>query len=421
MMLMGYYINQGDKTTCGGQVLDGDPTISWDGLSHALEGHRVSCGKDGKVYKICGGDPTFTNMGISVAGTLDSFSGCPCRAQIIPTILTATYSREVSAPLQAGRAATQPVSQPDTRPESNPQVAGLSPESKSATSATSSGSSSIPTTRASLTPELIAVAGSQHDSGSGNKMMFIAQAVRELAEFKRSKPDLSRTLVVFTPAYNDAMLSAARASAENYGAGFVEVTTAEELIDYLNQGKNRERSPIEHLCLFSHGIPHQVAFGYELAGGYRLALNVLNYREMSPSAFSSTARLDSYACRTGMGNRSEYPVEDGIQFFPQTNESLAQLLADHLRIKVRAFVRRSDYKNTWGSFRDRQRSKSCKVNGSAVPHEAWCKRWKELESEREKYNASLKFTYQSAGATKPVISGDTPVGAPGGQLEFLPK
>jgi hypothetical protein len=56
-----------------------------------------------------------------------------------------------------------------------------------------------------------------------------------------------------------------------------------------------------------------------------------------------------------------------------------------------------------------------------VPHEAWCKRWKELESEREKYNASLKFTYQSAGAAKPVISGDTPVGAPGGQLEFLPK
>jgi uncharacterized Zn-binding protein involved in type VI secretion len=110
MMLMGYYINQGDKTTCGGQVLDGDPTISWDGLSHALEGHRVSCGKDGKVYKICGGDPTFTNMGIKVAGTLDSFSGCPCRAQIIPTILTATYSREVSSPLQASRAAAQPVS-----------------------------------------------------------------------------------------------------------------------------------------------------------------------------------------------------------------------------------------------------------------------------------------------------------------------
>jgi uncharacterized Zn-binding protein involved in type VI secretion len=421
MMLMGYYINQGDKTTCGGQVLDGDPTISWDGLSHALEGHRVSCGKDGKVYKICGGDPTFTNMGISVAGTLDSFSGCPCRAQIIPTILTATYSREVSSPLQAGRAAAQPVSQPDTRPESNPQLAGLSPESKTATSATSSDSSSIPTTRASLTPELIAVAGSQHDSGSGNKMMFIAQAVRELAEFQYDNPGLARTLVVFTPAYNDAMLSAARASADHYDAGFITVSNAQELIDYLNQGKNREQSPIEHLSLFSHGIPHQIAFGYELAGGYRLALNVLNYREVSPSAFSSTARLDSYACRTGMGNRSEFPVEDGIQFFPQTNESLAQLLADHLRIKVRAFVRRSDYKNTWGSFEERQRGKLCEINGNAAPREKWCKRWKELEVERKDYDDNEKFTYQSLGALNPVISGDTPYGVPGGHFEFLPK
>lgn len=35
-----------------------------------------------------------------------------------------------------------------------------------------------------------------------------------------------------------------------------------------------------------------------------------------------------------MGNRSDFPVEDGIQFFPQTNESLAQLLANHLQIKV---------------------------------------------------------------------------------------
>lgn len=44
--------------------------------------------------------------------------------------------------------------------------------------------------REPLPPELIAVAGSQHDNSSGNKMMFIGQAVRELAEFKRSKPTL---------------------------------------------------------------------------------------------------------------------------------------------------------------------------------------------------------------------------------------
>src|SRR5690606_27439013 len=148
-------------------------------------------------------------------------------------------------------------------------------------------------------------------------------------------PALTRTLVVFTPSYNPAMFSAARNSAKAYGAGFVEVTKAQELIDYLNRGKDRQQSPIEHLSLFSHGVPHRIAFGYQLAGDFQMSLDVLSYDKISPLAFSSSARIDSYACRTGMGNRSEFPIEDGIQFFPQTNESLAQLLANHLQIKVR--------------------------------------------------------------------------------------
>lgn len=208
------------------------------------------------------------------------------------------------------------------------------------------GSAPSTTVQKPLTPELIAVAGSQHDRASGNKMMFIGQAVRELAEFKRSKPALTRTLLVFTPSYTPAMLSAARKSVNAYGAGFVEVSNVQELIDYLNKGKDRKLSPVEHLSLFSHGVPQRIAFGYQLANDFQMSLDVLSYAKISPLAFSSTAQIDSYACRTGMGNRPEFPIEDGLQFFPQTNESLAQLLADHLRIKVRAYIRRSDYKNT---------------------------------------------------------------------------
>lgn len=207
------------------------------------------------------------------------------------------------------------------------------------------GSSTSTAAKEPLTPELIAVAGSQHDKGSGNKMMFIGQAVRELAEFKRSKPSLTRTLVLFTSSYNDAMLSAARSSTEAYGADLVSVSSVKELINYLNSGKDRKQSPIEHLSLFSHGVPQQIAFGYELEERFEMALTVLNVKHISPLAFSSSAVIDSYACRTGMGNRSEFPIDDAIQFFPETNESLAQLLADHLQVKVRAYIRRSDYKN----------------------------------------------------------------------------
>ncbi|WP_124340572.1 PAAR domain-containing protein [Pseudomonas chlororaphis] len=272
-----------------------------------------------------------------------------------------------------------------------------------------------------LTPELIAVAGSQHDKSAGNQMMFIGQAVRELAEFKRNKPNLTRTLVIFTPSYSEAMLSAARDSADAYGAGVVTVTNVQGLIDYLNQGKDRKQSPIEHLSLFSHGVPHRIAFGYQLAGDFQMSLDVLSYDKISPSAFASSAQIDSYACRTGMGNRSDFPVEDGIQFFPQTNESLAQLLANHLRIKVHAFIRRSDYKNTWGSFEERQLGKLCDVSDNAAPEEEWCQQWNKLKGERKNYNKAGGFTYQEMGAINPVISGSTPLGIPGGHFEFSPK
>ncbi|MGN7744120.1 PAAR domain-containing protein [Pseudomonas sp. 22526] len=283
------------------------------------------------------------------------------------------------------------------------------------------GSSSSTAPGEPLTPELIAVAGSQHDKSSGNQMMFIGQAVRELAEFKRSKPDLTRTLVVFTPSYSEAMLSAARGSAKGYGAGVVTVTNAQELIDYLNQGKDRKQSPIEHLSLFSHGVPHRIAFGYQLAGDFQMSLDVLSYDKISPSAFASSAQINSYACRTGMGNRSDFPVEDGIQFFPQTNESLAQLLANHLRIKVHAFVRRSDYKNTWGSFEERRMGDLCGISDNAAPGKEWCRKWGTLKDERKLSHKKHRFTYQTMGAINPVISGDTPIGVPGGHFEFLPK
>lgn len=284
-----------------------------------------------------------------------------------------------------------------------------------------SGSAPSPSSHHQLTPELIAVAGSQHDERSGNKMMFIGQAVRELAEFKRNQPALTRTLVVFTPAYTSVMLNAARRSAELYQADFVEVATAQELIDYLNQGKERTQSPIERLALFSHGVPQQIAFGYQLTEGMAMSLDMVSYAQISPQAFALTAQIDSYACRTGMGNRTDLPIEDGIQLFPQTNESLAQLLANHLQIKVRAYIRRSDYKNTWGSFEERQLGKLCGISDNTAPGEVWCRKWNELKEERQENHDVLKITYQTMGAINPVISGDTPIGVPGGIFEFLPK
>ena len=103
-MSIGYFIGLGDKTECGGEVLEGDYGISWNGIVHALEGHKVSCGVDGETYEIVGGVSSFSSSGRRVAGTLDSLSSCPCRAQLLPTISTASYHAVPSPAVRPARA-----------------------------------------------------------------------------------------------------------------------------------------------------------------------------------------------------------------------------------------------------------------------------------------------------------------------------
>jgi len=105
----GHFIGLHDKTTCGGTVLDGHDGIIMFGILHAREGDRVTCGKDGKTYRIVGGISYMISHGAAIAGTLDSYSNCPCKAQLIPSVFGATYQSANSAP-RAGRSAVQPVS-----------------------------------------------------------------------------------------------------------------------------------------------------------------------------------------------------------------------------------------------------------------------------------------------------------------------
>ena len=97
-MSVGYFIGLGDKTTCGGEVLDGDKRVNIHGLFHACEGDRVTCGKDGQTYKIVGGVSHINSHGRLMSGTLDSYSDCPCKAELIPSVYSATYENQHAEP-----------------------------------------------------------------------------------------------------------------------------------------------------------------------------------------------------------------------------------------------------------------------------------------------------------------------------------
>ncbi|RON10505.1 hypothetical protein BK659_03055 [Pseudomonas brassicacearum] len=111
-MAVGHFIRLGDKTTCGGKVLEGDTRVMMHDIPHARAGDRVSCGKDNKTYVIEGGISYIDSHGRLAAGTLDSISSCPCKAELIPSLLTSTYlSKKAPAP-KTSRVVAQPAPQP---------------------------------------------------------------------------------------------------------------------------------------------------------------------------------------------------------------------------------------------------------------------------------------------------------------------
>ena len=90
-MAKGYILHMYDATTCGGRVLEGAPNRRTNGTPVARMGDKVSCGKNSGIYQIIGGISWMTTEGRLVAGSLNSFSSCPCNAKIIPQITVQTY------------------------------------------------------------------------------------------------------------------------------------------------------------------------------------------------------------------------------------------------------------------------------------------------------------------------------------------
>lgn len=106
-MAIGYFLRVGDRTTCGGQILTGDNTFLFYGVSAAREGDMVTCGKHSGTYKILGGISNVWGNGRRMAGTLDSFSSCPCKSRMINTI-NDSYAKEEQP---ASRMVAAPVSE----------------------------------------------------------------------------------------------------------------------------------------------------------------------------------------------------------------------------------------------------------------------------------------------------------------------
>lgn len=91
-MAQGYWILKGDKTSCGGQVLDGLEHRTIADRCVAFHGGKTSCGKHSGVYQLVGGHPSLIFHGFYEASTLYSYSNCPCKARLVPSITEAWHT-----------------------------------------------------------------------------------------------------------------------------------------------------------------------------------------------------------------------------------------------------------------------------------------------------------------------------------------
>jgi len=85
-MAIGHYLFRGDKTICGGRIIEGCPDHQHFDRDMACEGHQVTCGKHADRFRIVGGLENDDIHGKRIAGTLHSRSSCPCKSRFIPSI-----------------------------------------------------------------------------------------------------------------------------------------------------------------------------------------------------------------------------------------------------------------------------------------------------------------------------------------------
>ncbi len=130
-MAKGFFLYHLDKTSCGGRIVAGasDDTYTIGGIERqqVRVGDPVTCGKHEGRFRVCGGmGDTYDVNGVlrEWAGSLDSFSSCPCRAHFIPAVKSHTYESDCNAGRVAERAqAEERKAQQSGEPEQRGQAA----------------------------------------------------------------------------------------------------------------------------------------------------------------------------------------------------------------------------------------------------------------------------------------------------------
>lgn len=203
---------------------------------------------------------------------------------------------------------------------------------------------------------LIVIGTEQHSQSYGNKLMFPAQAVREIKEnYKNHK---YANIIIFSDEFSDMQLSIIKRDSKKWNTNlyFKKITTVSELIKYINDGDatvSRGKAKVSTLKIFSHGLPSILDFGLDGDNEEAQRFKIQHVSQLRKESFTLKPEIFSYACRTGNSDARAVTLNPSYKYDAETlklvkpKESLAQKLSDHLDAKVYAYLRRSNYTSTW--------------------------------------------------------------------------
>jgi len=193
------------------------------------------------------------------------------------------------------------------------------------------------------------------DVGPGSKLMFVHQGIRRM----RLNPDIKFEYLLCVRDYSSAQRKAIKEAVENKFKGkYVEVSSAQDVINYINNGSDRNLRPIKQLIFYSHGVVGEISLGLAPAG---IDITAYSFEKeeaakLKKESFSDDANIYLFSCRSGIGNsnisRSIYIDPNGSKtdvnnrYNVLSTESIAQKLANSTKATVHAYLRRTDYEET---------------------------------------------------------------------------
>jgi len=197
---------------------------------------------------------------------------------------------------------------------------------------------------------IIVVGTEQYSTSHGGKLMFPAQAVREIRENYTTHKYVN--IVIFKDAYTPMQLSIIKRDAKEWNKTvyFKQINSTIELIDYINNGDNtinRQMQKIGTIKIFAHGKPNSIEFGLKGRNEDKQRFTKEDVEKLSKESFTDVPIIYSYACRTGNSDTSEFYNDKNWMTLVRPKDSLAQKFSEHLNATVYAYLRRTNYQPTW--------------------------------------------------------------------------